>query len=294
MVEYLIKFLKLIANRFANFKFKEFSVIPGFSLTLGYSLLYLGFFVLLPLIVLIIKGSQLGLSGLFVEIFDLRTLLSFKLTLTTALAAATINVIFGSIVAWFLVRVPFPGKKFFDVIIDLPLALPTAVSGIVLTVLYAPTGIIGKFILENFHIKIAFTPIGITLAMIFVGIPFVVRAVCPVLMSLERELEEVASSLGANKWQILSKVIFPVVFPSMLTGFTLSFARALGEFGAVIFIAGNMPMKTEITALLIYTKLEQHQEVSATAIALGMLIISFSLLLIINLFQSWVSKRSFV
>ncbi|MBF0314626.1 MAG: sulfate ABC transporter permease subunit CysT [Oligoflexia bacterium] len=274
-----------------KFKFKEYSVIPGFPLSFSYSLIYLALFVILPLFVLIVKGSELGLSGLLREIFDLRTLLSFKLSLLTALVAALTNACFGTIVAWFLVRTPFPGKKIFDALIDLPLALPTAVSGIVLTVIYAPSGVIGNFFLKHFQIKIAFTPLGIIVAMIFVGIPLVVRTVGPVLMSMESELEEVALSLGANKWQVFIKVILPTIFPSIITGFTLAFARALGEFGTIIFIAGNMPMKTEITALLVYTKLEQHDVASATAIALGMLLLSFLLLLLINLFQSWTSKK---
>ncbi|MBF0360279.1 MAG: sulfate ABC transporter permease subunit CysT [Oligoflexia bacterium] len=275
-------------------KFKEFSAIPGFSLTLGISLMYLCLLVFLPLAALTIKASEIGIDGFIQEVLDARVLTSFKLTFGCSLLAAIINTIFGTIVAWFLVRIRIPLliKKFLDSIIDLPLALPTAVSGMALTTLYTESGWIGKFLKDTFNMKVAFTPLGIVVAMIFIGIPFVVRTVGPVLSSIEDELEEAALSLGANRWQIFIKIIAPTIFPSVITGFTLAFARALGEYGTVIFIAGNMPMKTEIAALLIYTKLEQFNFVSATAIAMTMLLFSFILLLIINLFQSWVSKRA--
>ncbi|HSA06738.1 MAG TPA: sulfate ABC transporter permease subunit CysT [Candidatus Gastranaerophilales bacterium] len=273
-----------------NLKFKKYSVLPGFGLTLGYTLFYLGFIVLLPLAALIIRGSELGWSGFWQVISDPRVLASYKLTFGTALAAAIINTFFGLIVAWFLTRTHFPGKRFIDSIVDLPFALPTAVSGIALTAVYAPTGWIGKPLMDA-GIKVAFTPIGITIAMIFIGLPFVVRTVQPALEELELELEEVAISLGASQWTTLVKVILPMILPSLITGFALSFARAIGEYGSVVFIAGNMPMRTEISSLLIITKLEQYDFLGATAIALGMLIMSFLLLFVVNLLQSWSSSR---
>ena len=273
-----------------KFNFKEYNVLPGFGLTLGYTLLYLCLIVLLPLAALVVKGSELGWSPFWEAITDKRVLASFKLTFGTAFIAAIINTIFGLIVAWFLVRVAFPGKRFIDSIVDLPFALPTAISGIALTTVYAPTGWIGKPLLDV-GIKVAFTPIGITIAMIFIGLPFVVRTVQPALEELEIEMEEVALSLGASNWNIFIKVIFPMILPSLITGFALSFARAIGEYGAVVFIAGNMPMKTEISSLLIITKLEQYDYFGATAIALGMLLVSFILLFVINMLQAWSSNR---
>ena len=273
-----------------KFKFKQYNVIPGFGLTLGYTLLYLGFIVLLPLAALTIKGSQLGWAGFWHVISDARVLASYKLTFGTAFIAALINAFFGLIVAWFLVRIKFPGKRFIDSIIDLPFALPTAVTGIALTAVYSSNGWIGKPLLDA-GIKVAFTPIGITIAMIFIGLPFVVRTVQPAIEELERELEEVALSLGASQWKTFTKVIFPMILPSLITGFALAFARAIGEYGSVVFIAGNMPMKTEIASLLIITKLEQYDYLGATAIALGMLIASFLLLFVINMLQSCSSNR---
>ena len=259
-------------------------------MSLGYTLFYLGLIVLIPISALTIKGGTLGWSRFFEIIHDPRVLASYKLTFGTAFIAAAINAFFGLIVAWFLVRVPFPGKNLINSIIDLPFALPTAVSGIALTSVYAPTGWLGKPLMEA-GIKVAFTPIGITVAMVFVGIPFVVRTVQPALEQLEYETEEAALSLGANKWIIFVKVIFPLILPALLTGFALSFARAIGEYGSVVFIAGNMPMYSEIAPLLIITKLEQYDYNGATAIAIGMLVASFFLLLTINLLQSWSSRR---
>jgi len=269
---------------------KKRSILPGFGLSLGYTLTYLGLIVLLPLSTLAFKTSTLGLQGFFDVLTSLRVLKSFQLTLLVSLAAALINTFFGFLIAWFLVRIPFPGKKIIDALIDLPFALPTAVSGIALTTIYAPNGILGKPLMD-IGIKVAYTPIGITLALILIGLPFVVRTVQPALEELEPELEEAALSLGASSWVTFYKIIFPFLLPSLLTGFTLAFARSIGEYGSVVFIAGNMPLKTEITSLLIITKLEQYDYTGATAIASGMLILSFTLLLLINLLQSWTSKR---
>lgn len=271
-------------------KQKKRSVIPGFGLSLGYTLFYLGLIVLLPLSALAVKSSTLGFKGFIDVLTTERVLKSFQLTLTTSFVAALINAIFGFIIAWFLVRIPFPGKKIIDALIDLPFALPTAVSGIALTTIYAPNGILGKPLTE-WGIKVAYTPIGITMALILIGLPFVVRTVQPALEELEPELEEAALSLGASEFTTFYKIILPFILPSLLTGFTLSFARALGEYGSVVFIAGNMPLKTEIASLLIITKLEQYDYAGATAIASGMLILSFVLLLVINLLQAWTSRR---
>jgi sulfate transport system permease protein len=269
---------------------KERSVLPGFGLTLGYALLYLGLIVLLPLSARAVKSAGLGWQGVWQEITSPRVMASYKLTFGASMIAAVVNAIFGLIVAWFLVRVRLPGKKIFDAIVDLPFALPTAVSGIALTTVYAPNGWLGKPLLA-LGIKAAFTPLGIVLAMIFIGLPFVVRTLQPALEELELELEEAALSLGASRWTTFTKVVLPMILPALLTGFALAFARALGEYGSVVFIAGNMPMKTEISALLIITKLEQYDYAGATAIALGMLVASFALLLIINLLQGWSSRR---
>jgi sulfate transport system permease protein len=269
---------------------KKYRVLPGFGLSLGYVIFYLGLIVLLPLSALIVRGSGLGWSGFWEVLASQRVLLSYKLTLGTSLMAALINAVFGFIIAWFLVRIPFPGKKIIDALIDLPFALPTAVSGIALTTIYSPNGWIGKP-LSDLGIKIAFTPAGITVAMILVGLPFVVRTVQPALEELETELEEAARSLGASRFKVFLRVIFPLVFPSLLTGFAMAFARSIGEYGSVVFIAGNMPMKTEISSLLIITKLEQYDYNGATAIAIGMLMISFTLLLVINMLQSWSSRK---
>lgn len=264
---------------------RNYNALPGLNICLGLTIFYLSIVVLLPFIALIVMSTKLGISEFFSVLTDERVLNSFRLTFYTSFAAALINAVFGTLIAWFLVRVPFPGKKIIDSLIDLPFALPTAVSGIALTTIYSKNGFLGKPLLEA-GIKVAFTPAGIILAMVLIGIPFVVRSVQPALEDLDGELEEAASSLGAGNFKIFTKVIFPVITPSILTGFALAFARSLGEYGSVIFIAGNMPMKTEISSLLIVTKLEQYDTVGATIIGAGMLIISFILLFIINRLQS--------
>jgi sulfate transport system permease protein len=273
-----------------KFRLKEHTVLPGFGLSLGYTLLYLALIVLIPLAALGVKSSSLGWTGFWKVLLNPRVIASFKLTFATAFIAAIVNTVFGMIVAWFLVRVNIPGRRFVDALVDLPFALPTAVSGIALTAIYAPTGLLGKPLMDM-GIKVAFTPVGITIAMLFIGLPFVVRTVQPALADLEPELEEAALSLGATRRATFLRVVLPMLMPSLLTGFALSFARGLGEYGSVVFIAGNMPMRTEITALLIITKLEQYDSAGATVIAVGMLMVSFVLLLTINLLQSWSSRR---
>jgi len=270
---------------------KQFSVLPGFGLTLGYTMLYLSVIVLIPLGALLAKSASLGFGAFWDSVTDSRVLASYKLTSGASLAAALINVVFGVIVAWTLVRYSFPGKRILDAMVDLPFALPTAVSGIALTTLYAHNGWFGQWI-EPLGIRVAFTPLGITIALILIGLPFVVRTLQPALEELHVEQEEAAASLGASRWQTFQRVILPTVMPALLTGFALAFARALGEYGSVVFIAGNMPMKTEITTLLIITKLEQYDYAGATAIAVVMLSVSFALLLAINLLQRWSAKRT--
>jgi sulfate transport system permease protein len=266
-------------------------VLPGFNLTLGYTLLYLSIIVLIPMSALLFKTATLNWEQLWAAVASPRVLASYRLTFGASLLAALVNAFFGLIIAWVLVRYSFPGKKIVDALVDLPFALPTAVAGIALAALYAPNGWIGKWF-EPFGIKIAFTPIGVVLALIFIGLPFVVRTVQPVLEDVEKELEEAAACLGANRWQTFRHVILPTILPALLTGFTLAFARAIGEYGSVIFIAGNMPMVSEITPLLIITKLEQYDYAGATAIAVTMLLFSFILLLLINGLQAWQRKRS--
>ena len=270
--------------------FKKHSVIPGFGLTLGFTLLYLSLIVLIPLSGLFLKASQFTWHQFFQTMTNPRVVHSYQLTFGCSLLAATLNVVFGLLVAWALARYTFPFKKIVDAMIDLPFALPTAVAGIALTDLYSPDGWIGRWF-EPLGIKIAFTPLGILIALTFIGLPFVVRTVQPILEELDKGEEEAAVSLGAGRWRIFFSIILPEIWPAVLTGFSLAFARALGEYGSVIFIAGNMPMKTEITTLLIVTKLEQYDYAGATAIALVMLILSFLLLLSINLFQGWIRKR---
>lgn len=271
-------------------QYKKASILPGFGLSMGYTLFYLGLIVLLPLSALFFKTAGLSWADFWLTVSSPRVVASYRLTFGASLIAACINLFFGFLVAWVLVRYRFPGKKLLDAIVDLPFALPTAVAGIALATLYAPNGWIGQWF-EMLGIKISFTPIGVVLALIFISFPFVVRTVQPVLEDLEIELEEAASSLGATRWQIFTRVIFPTLFPALLTGFSLAFARAVGEYGSVVFIAGNMPMLSEITPLLIISKLEQFDYRGATAIALVMLLISFLLLLLINLLQSWSAKR---
>ena len=267
-----------------------FRVLPGFNLTLGFTLLYLGLIVLIPLSAVFLKTFTMTWEAFWSAVSSPRVVASYKLTFGGSLIAAALNVVFGSIVAWVLVRYRFPGKKIIDALVDLPFALPTAVAGIALTALYAPNGWIGSY-LEPLGIKVAFSPIGVVVALTFIGLPFVVRTVQPVLEEAERELEEAAASLGANRLQTFAKVIFPTILPALLTGFALAFARATGEYGSVIFIAGNMPMVSEITPLFIITKLEQYDYAGATAIATVMLLVSFALLLSINLLQAWSRKR---
>lgn len=271
---------------------KRQSIIPGFGLTLGYSILYISLIILIPLSAMFFKAFSMNFIDFCKTIISPRVLASYKLSFGTSLAAAGVNAIFGLMTAWVLVRYNFPGKRIIDALIDLPFALPTAVAGIALTTVYAQTGWIGR-ILEPYGIKAAFTPLGIVIALTFIGLPFVVRTVQPVLQDLNKETEEAAVSLGANKFQIFTKVILPEVLPSVLTGFAMAFARAVGEYGSVVFIAGNMPMKTEITPLLIITKLEQYDYPAATAIAVVMLVISFALLLAVNLLQKWTSRYQF-
>jgi sulfate/thiosulfate transport system permease protein len=271
-------------------KSKKKRVLPGFGLSLGFTTLYLSLLVLIPLSMVFIETSKLG-WGEFIEIVTSeRVLHSYKISFGTAIAAAAINAVFGLIIAWVLVRYSFPGKRILDALIDLPFALPTAIAGITLTTLYSTNGWIGQFF-EPLNIKIAFTPLGITLALTFIGLPFIVRMVQPVLQDIEKEVEEAAESLGASRFQIFRKVIFPEVFPALLSGFSLAFARGLGEYGSVVFIAGNMPMKTEIAPLMIMTKLEQFDYAGATAIAIVMMIISFLCLIMINLIQMWSRKH---
>ncbi|MEI6916470.1 MAG: sulfate ABC transporter permease subunit CysT [Armatimonadota bacterium] len=269
---------------------KRRGVIPGFGLTMGYSLLYLSLIVLIPLSMIFVKTATLTWPRLWQTITDPQVLAAYRLSFGAAFVAACINGVFGMLVAWVLARYTFPGKRFVDGLVDLPFALPTAVAGIALTSIYAPNGWLGQW-LEPHGIKVAFTPLGVVVALTFIGLPFVVRTVQPVLEDLDMEVEEAAASLGASRLQTFRKVIFPAIFPALVTGFALAFARAIGEYGSVVFISGNMPMKTEIAPLLIMTKLEQYDYAGATAIALVMLIASFILLLVINLMQWWSRKR---
>ena len=270
---------------------KQWSPLPGFGLTLGYGIFYMSLIVLLPLSALAVKISPLTWAQYWDIVSDPRVVQSYKLTLGASLTAALINAVFGFLVAWTLVRYTFPGRKFLDAVVDLPFAMPTAVSGIALATLYAPNGWIGS-LLAPLGIKVAYTSLGVTVALTFIGLPFVVRSVQPAIQELEAELEEAAKSLGAGRWQIFRRVIFPLLFPSLITGFTLSFARAIGEYGSVIFISGNMPMKTEITSLLIIFKLEEYNYAGAAAIASVMLVASFLILLFINTFQWWFRRRA--
>ena len=270
-------------------KKKNYTIIPGFSLSLGYTVLYVSILVLLPIAMIFLNTLSLSWSEFWDTITHPRVVASYKLSFGAALAAGLLNVLFGTMIAWVLVRYQFPMKRFIDGLVDLPFALPTAVAGIALTTLYAPNGWLGQF----FDFKISFTPLGIIIALTFIGLPFVVRTVQPVLQNLSSEAEEASASLGANRLQTFTKVIFPELMPAIITGFSLAFARALGEYGSVVFIAGNMPMKTEITPLIIMTKLEQYDYVGATAVATVMLVFSFCILLIINLIQ-WYTNRKFL
>ena len=265
------------------------SVLPGFGLSLGITCTYLSLMVLLPLATVFTRTADLSWPAFWATVTDARVVASYRVTFGTSFVAALVNTVFGLLVAWVLVRYRFPGRRVVDAMVDLPFALPTAVAGIALTTLYATNGWIGS-LLDPLGIKVSYTWLGITVALIFIGLPFVVRTVQPVLDDLEVEVEEAAASLGARRWQTFARVVFPTVAPALLTGFALAFARAIGEYGSVVFIAGNMPMKTEIVPLLIITKLEQYDYAGATAVALIMLVASFVLLLAINLLQ-WAARR---
>jgi sulfate/thiosulfate transport system permease protein len=268
---------------------KPRGVLPGFGLSLGITCTYLSLIVLLPLATIFVRTAELPWATFWSTVTDPRVVASYRVTFGASFAAALINTVFGLLVAWVLVRYRFPGRRVVDAMVDLPFALPTAVAGIALTTLYASNGWVGQYF-EPLGMKISYTWLGITVALIFIGLPFVVRTVQPVLDDLEVEAEEAAASLGARRWQTFTRVVFPTVAPALLTGFALAFARAIGEYGSVVFISGNMPMKTEIVPLLIITKLEQYDYAGATAVALVMLIASFLLLLSINLLQ-WAARR---
>jgi len=264
-------------------------ILPGFGISLGYALTYLGLIVLLPLAALVWKASGIGIEGLIRLLAAPRTLAALRLSFGSALLAALINAVIGLLVAWVLVRYRFPGRRLFDALVDLPFALPTAVAGIALTALYAPNGWLGSW-LASWGIKVAYTPLGVLVAMVFVGFPFVVRTLQPVLESLDRDVEEAAESLGARRWQTFLRVILPMLAPALLTGFALALARAVGEYGSVIFIAGNIPMRSEIAPLLIVQKLEQFDYGGAAALSTAMLLFSFVLLVVITLLQRWSSR----
>ncbi len=268
---------------------RKTTVLPGFGLTLGYTIFYLSIIVLIPLSALLFKTATLTWAEFVSTVTSPRVMASFRLTFGAAVVAALVNAFWGTLVAWVLVRYRFPGRKLIDSLVDLPFALPTAVAGITLATVYSANGWLGKY-LEPLGIKVAFTPLGISVAMVFIGLPFVVRTVQPVLEELEPELEEAAACLGANRWQTITRILLPAVTPAIITGFALAFARGVGEYGSIIFIAGNMPMKSEITPLLIITKLEQYDYAGATAIATVMLAISFLMLLVINLLQKWTRR----
>ena len=287
-------------NSMASFSLGRRRVLPGFAPTLGFTLFYLSLIVLVPLAAVFLKSSGHGLDTFWATATAPRVMASYQLSFGASLIAALINLVFGLILAWCIVRYEFPGKKLVDALIDLPFALPTAVAGIALTALYAPNGWVGSLfapggalapLFGEAGLKIAFTPLGVLLALIFIGLPFIVRTVQPVLEDMETELEEAAASLGAQRWTTFRFVVLPTLLPALLTGFALAFARAVGEYGSVIFIAGNIPMVSEITPLMIIAKLEQYDYVGATTIAAVMLIVSFVLLLLINLLQAWSSQR---
>ncbi|MFB9951500.1 sulfate ABC transporter permease subunit CysT [Rhizobium puerariae] len=272
----------------AKWRLKQPSIIPGFGLTLGFSLAYLSLIILVPIAGLFWRSAGLGWSGFFSVLLDERTLRALYVSFGTAFIAALVNVVFGTILAWVLTRYDFVGRRLLDAMVDLPFALPTAVAGIALAALYAPQGWIGSFFMP---FRIAFTPLGIVIALIFIGLPFVVRTVQPVMEEIDREVEEAAATLGASRFQTVSRVILPGLFPAILTGFALAFARAVGEYGSVIFIAGNIPYVSEIAPLLIVIRLEEFNYAGATAIATIMLLIAFAMLLVINLIQAWSRRR---
>ena len=269
---------------------KQPSVLPGFGLTLGFALFYFSLIVLIPLSGLVVKTTTLTWEQFWHTVIEPRAMASYQLTFGASLLGALMNGLFGSVVAWVLVRYRFPGRSIVDALVDLPFALPTAVAGIALTAIYSSNGWIGR-VLEPLGLKVAFTPLGVLVALTFIGLPFVVRTVQPVLQDLDREVEEAATTLGANRWQTFKAVIVPELWPALLTGMAMAFARSVGEYGSVIFIAGNMPLKSEITPLLIMTKLEQYDYAGATALGVVMLVASFVLALMINLIQWWSSAR---
>jgi sulfate transport system permease protein len=269
---------------------KQRSILPGFGLTLGFTIFYLSLIVLIPLSATFLKASSLTWAQFWHIVSSPRALASYRLSFGASFIGASINLFFGLLVAWVLVRYRFAGRRLLDSMVDLPFALPTAVAGIALTTIYASHGWIGQY-LERIGIKGAYSPFGVVIALTFIGLPFVVRTVQPVLEDLDADTEEAAASLGANRWQTFRRVILPAILPAAVTGFTMAFARAVGEYGSVVFISGNMPMRTEITPLLIITKLEQYDYAGATAIAVVMLVVSFTLLLAINLLQKWSSER---
>jgi sulfate transport system permease protein len=272
---------------------KRHSVLPGFKLTLGFTLFYLTLLVLVPLATLPVKAASLGWGEIWRTVTEPRVLASYRLSIGASFGAALVNAVFGLVVAWVLVRYPFPGRRVVDALVDLPFALPTAVAGIALTTLYAPNGWIGSR-LEPWGIKVAFTPLGVCLALVFIGLPFVVRTLQPVIESMDVEVEEAAASLGAHRAQTFMKVILPQLYPAWITGAALAFARGLGEYGSVVFISGNMPLSTEIAPLLIMTRLEQYDYAGATAIASVLLLMSFVLLLALNQLQDWSRPRTVV
>ncbi|MCR5866246.1 MULTISPECIES: sulfate ABC transporter permease subunit CysT [Aquincola] len=275
---------------FSRTLLKRHSVLPGFDITLGFTLLYLSLIVLIPLSAAFLKTFTLTWPAFWEAVASPRVVASYRLTFGASFAAALLNGFFGLVIAWVLVRYEFPGKRIIDALVDLPFALPTAVAGIALTAIYATNGWIGQY-LAPLGIKVSFTPLGVFVALVFIGLPFVVRTLQPVLEDLHKEVEEAAATLGASRAQTFRRVIFPILMPALLTGFALAFARALGEYGSVIFIAGNMPMISEITPLLIITKLEQYDYAGATAIAVVLLVASFVMLLLINLLQAWARRR---
>ncbi|TPL64333.1 sulfate ABC transporter permease subunit CysT [Mesorhizobium sp. B2-3-15] len=278
------------APAWAGWRFRQPSVIPGFGLTLGFSLAYLTLIILIPLSGLIWRSAALGWVDFWAIATDRRTINALRISFGTAFIAAVVNVVFGTLVAWVLVRYRFPGRRIVDAMVDLPFALPTAVAGIALTTLYAPNGWIGKLLMP-LGIKVAYTPLGIVIALIFIGLPFVVRTVQPIMEEIDKEVEEAAATLGASRFQIITRVLFPGLAPAIITGFSLAFARGVGEYGSVIFIAGNLPYKSEIAPLLIVIRLEEYNYPAATAIAAIMLALSFIMLLIVNLVQTWSRKR---
>jgi sulfate/thiosulfate transport system permease protein len=268
------------------------SALPGFGPALGFTLFYLSAIVLIPLAALIVRPWELGFSGFIASVTQPRVLAALRLSFGASAIAALINAFFGLIVAWVIVRYRFPFKRFLDALIDLPFALPTAVAGIALTALYAPNGWVGALLMQAFGLRVAYTPLGILLALVFIGLPFVVRTLEPVLQELSRENEEAAATLGATRWQTFRRVILPAVAPALVTGAALAFVRAVGEYGSVIFIAGNLPMVSEIAPLLIVIRLEQFDYAGAAAVGVAMLVVSFVMLLAINLIQAWAARRS--